>query len=71
MAVVAMMKCDSKSDSQAGDVRLSCVADVDGEYADFFEATPYGECQLGILNEKALEQFEPGAAYRVTFERVD
>lgn len=84
MTVVAMMQCSKKVNSevpeqgngergqvlQPGDVELVAYVDANGEYAEYFKYTPYGSCHLGILNDAALEQFEPGAVYRVTFERV-
>ena len=34
------------------------------------EATPQGEIELTITNQDAVDLFEPGAEYKVTFEKV-
>jgi hypothetical protein len=74
MNVVAMMTCEGKRDDKqnegTGDVSLRAVTGQDEHYKEFFQWTPYGTCTLGILNQSAYAQFEPGATYRVTFEKV-
>ncbi|MCS0459520.1 hypothetical protein [Rhizobium favelukesii] len=37
---------------------------------DWSKYTPHGELAMTITNPAAIEQFEPGAVYRVTFEKV-
>jgi len=64
-------KIDEEEDGNGGSVHLQPYADADGQYAEYFAATPGGECRLEILNQAALDQFEPGANYRVTFERIE
>ncbi|KKK82830.1 hypothetical protein LCGC14_2799490, partial [marine sediment metagenome] len=67
--------CDAKDEIEGEEggqeVRFSAYADADGEYEEFFRATPYGDAKLGILNGAAADFFEKGATYRVTFEKVD
>lgn len=41
--------------------------DADPENVRFTKATPWGTIKLGITNEKALEQFQPGKNYYVDF----
>lgn len=40
------------------------------ENALWSQYTPSGSITMGVLNEAATAQFEEGAEYRVTFERV-
>lgn len=69
--VEAVMRC-MKSGSEDGGVKLECIAEQDAglgqEYARFFEATPYGECFMSVMNEQASSQFIEGELYRVRFE---
>ncbi|MDP9809371.1 hypothetical protein J2W42_002219 [Rhizobium tibeticum] len=37
---------------------------------DLSKYTPQGELCMTITNPTSIEQFEPGAVYRVTFEKV-
>lgn len=71
--VTAIMSCDAKEEIEddGHEVRFSAYADAGGEYAEYFNATPYGDAKLGILNGAAAEFFEKGATYRVTFEKVE
>lgn len=75
MAVIAMVVCQSKEhDTQTpeqGKVTFTAVTGGNEEYQKYFSYTPYAYFQMGILNEEAFKQFEPGKTYRVTFEQVD
>lgn len=37
---------------------------------DWSKYTPSGELSKTVTNPAAIEQFEPGAVYRLTFEKV-
>jgi hypothetical protein len=65
--VEAVFGCASKKD---GKVSLTAVAENEKKYAEHFKWTPWGNIEMGILNESALAAFEPGALYKVTFEMV-
>jgi hypothetical protein len=73
MPVVAMMVCEKKEANTPGEkigqVGLRCV--TGDENAEFFKWTPWGECKIGTINEAAMDQFEVGVMYRVTFEKVE
>lgn len=68
MEVVAKFTCE---EVRGGNVRLRAVYDTnpDSENGKFFRYTPYGLIELGLLNESALEVFEPGKEYFVTFKK--
>lgn len=65
--VEAVFDCQSND----GEVHLECTYDSE-KWKAFTESTPYGEITM-VLDEDAPARdfFEPGATYRVTFERVD
>lgn len=44
---------------------------TDREDGAFWQATPSGELTMTINNQAAAEQFQPGAAFYLTFEPVD
>lgn len=47
------------------------LANDDGEWSDFTDITPGGEIAIDIMKgAAALEVFEEGAIYKVTFEKV-
>jgi len=74
--VEARFRCSSKSRVayEAGhqySVLLYPVHDREGENAEFFEATPGGECRLDLLHESGYDAFAPGKVYRVTFEEME
>lgn len=74
--VVAKMQChnveSSKSQySHQHKVKLGAVCSDTGENKDFADATPSGECWMNISNGRpALDFFEPGAEYYVTFTKA-
>ena len=75
MTVTAMVVCQSKEQDtqipEQGKVTLTAVTGGSEEAEKYFAYTPYAYFQMGILNEEAFKQFEPGKTYRVTFEQVD
>ena len=75
MSVVAMFVCESaEHDTQVpeqGNVRLRAVTDSTEESKKWSAFTPYGELKMGVLNDAAFRQFEPGKTYRLTIEQVD
>lgn len=78
MNVECVMRCDAKDPSTVegnegcAEVQLSTLVGSDGEqWVQHFRYTPYGDARLGLLNVPAAEAFEPGALYRVTFERIE
>lgn len=42
-------------------------SEPDSENSKFFAATPSGQLMLGVVNEKAAEQFEVGKEYYLDF----
>jgi hypothetical protein len=72
--VVAKMKLSSVTDTHYGPaykstkLRFECQYDQKlAEDVSFSKATPSGHCEMQIDNPTALEQFEVGKAYYVTF----
>lgn len=78
MSVIAKFKCDSvslsdhweKEKGQIASISMSPVYGDSEENKKFFAATPSGNISLGTVNPAAYEQFEQGAEYYVTFEKV-
>lgn len=52
-------------------IKLHPVADMDGENAKFFAATPSGSIELAIVNASAAKDFDIGTAFYVDFKRAD
>lgn len=75
-AVVAKMKCNEVNSTRAPyslthKVKLGAVCGSEGENAAFTKYTPSGECWMNIdATAPALEFFEPGQDYYVTFTKV-
>lgn len=69
MDVVAKFVCESIKDNA---VKLRAVYDPnpDSENGAFFKYTPWGEINMGIINDAALEEFEVGAEYLVNFKKA-
>lgn len=72
MSVTAKFKCTSTSNFEGGakGVKLGAVVGGSPENDQFFKWTPNATIELSTLNPAAAEQFEPGAEYLVTFEKV-
>lgn len=78
--VICKMRCHSKSQKIEGsnvvNVRLGAVFEPDPEKrmsrenAIFGNATPWGECVLGLHNQAAHEFFKEGRSYYITFTEV-
>lgn len=81
MSVVAKFRCEFKRPIRMHNggpvdgegVALRAVYDPDptSENGSFFKATPNGTIDIGIVSPEVSGYFEPGAEYRVTFERVE
>lgn len=56
---------------KAGGVGLMAVYGDSEENKKFFQATPYGELHMGILNPDALSLFEVGKEYYIDFSKVE
>ena len=76
-AVVAKMRCQVVESTQHSatykqhKVKLSAIYGKEGENKDFADATPSGECWMQISSGRpALEFFEPGQEYYVTFTKA-
>lgn len=72
-AVVAKMQCNRKETQDFGGstqhkVHLGAIYGTEGENKDFADATPSGECWMQISpGRRALDFFQPGKRYYVTF----
>lgn len=76
MSVVAKFKCHVvKMEGQGGDayaqVRLEAVTADTEENKTWAKYTPCGGLTMAITNPAAFEQFEEGAIYRLTLEKVE
>ena len=74
MSVVAKFKVERVDQSategqlSGGSVELVPVIDGSDENKQFFKYTPSGRIVLSTINQSALEQFELGKEFYVTFE---
>lgn len=76
-AVVAKMSCHFVESTKHNPnytqhkVKLGAVCGTDGDNKHFADATPSGECWMNISHGRpALDFFEPGAEYYVTFTKA-
>jgi hypothetical protein len=72
--VRAVFRCIDKKESESGDgvdIHMSAIADADGKYEEYFEATPYGEFEMGTINRAAADFFVPGKIYNLDFTPVE
>jgi hypothetical protein len=70
MAVRAKMyvtKTEQGIHGGAVELQVVCRGEDNKKWA---AATPTGNARFGILNQLALDEFQPGVEYFVTFERV-
>lgn len=66
--VRAKFVCESKIIRADGEtVKLSAVTHDSVENERYFKWTPFGQIEIGILNEDAAAQFEPGKEYFIDF----
>ncbi len=52
-------------------IKLGCVVDGSEENKKFFKYTPFGQIELGTLNQAAWEQFPLGSEMYVDFNAVE
>jgi len=71
MSVRAKFKCVSVSPENSGSIKLQPVYYGSKENEEFFNATPYGEISLNIVNKPAAEYFEIGKEYYVDFTAAE
>lgn len=72
MNVRAKFRVESKTQTASGyEVKMHTVYAGTEENDKYFNATPYGEITMGILNEAAAAQFVPGQYYYVDFTQTD
>ncbi len=69
MGVRAKFKVVSVTESEGGNksVKLQPVTGGSPENESFFKWTPYGEINMGTINQEAAEQFKPGQQFYVDF----
>lgn len=69
MSVRAKFQCTSANEVGEGfkNVSMSPVFGGSEENKRFFNATPSGSIQLGVINAEAAQQFEVGKEYYVDF----
>ena len=73
MSVRAKFKCVSKTQREDGDgfeVKLEPVVSGSAENESFFRYTPWGNCEIGTINESAAAQFDEGAEYYLDFTKA-
>lgn len=75
--VRSKFKCESKTITADGaTVKLSPVIGGSKENENFFKYTPYGNIEIGVLNDSAkgfsvAAEFEPGKEYFVDFSKAE
>lgn len=72
MTVRAMFHCDEKIETRDGyRLKFSAVVGDSALAEQFFKYTPYGQIEMGTVNDAAAAQFKPGRAYFIDFIPVD
>ena len=72
MSVVAKFKCIKKIQTENGtEVVMKPVTGDSPENKEFFKWTPFGELNMGTVNENVSKQFEVGKEYYLTFEETE
>lgn len=78
--VVAKMRCVEKADRVAYSndpkakhttVKLQPVYANEGPNKSWSEATPSGQVEMQITNQSAVDAFELGSSYLITFEKTE
>lgn len=64
-------QCGLKDPGEKGGVTLYPVYSGSEENKKFFDCTPSGQIQLGILNPEAFKQFEPGKEYYIDISEAN
>lgn len=68
----AKFKCDEVSQTvHGGNIKLSPVVAGSEENSRFFNYTPYGQIEIGTVNQEVIKQFIPGNNYYVDFTPAD
>ena len=69
MGTRAKFKVISVTESEGGNksVKLQPVTGGSKENESFFKWTPYGEINMGTINQEAAAQFKPGQQFYVDF----
>lgn len=61
-------KCDEVTQTvYGGRIKLSPVVSGSEENEKFFKYTPYGQMEIGTINQEVIQQFIPGNEYYVDF----
>jgi hypothetical protein len=70
--VRAKFKCVEKTQMESGEkIKLHPVTGGSPENENFFKWTPFGQIEIGILNENASKEFEVGQEYLVDFTKAN
>ena len=56
---------------EEGKIKLTPVMDGSEENRRFFKYTPYGQIEIGTINEDAIKQFIPGKSFYVDFTEAE
>ena len=66
MTVRAKFKCESKTQFVGGQsIKMVPVTHGSPENEKFFKYTPYGNMEIGTINDEAAAQIEPGKEYYI------
>jgi hypothetical protein len=64
----AKFKCDEVAQTvNGGKIKLSPVVSGSDENKRFFNYTPYGQIEIGTINQEVIQQFIPGKEYYIDF----
>ena len=71
MTVRAKFQCTKKETvADYTSVTLNAVTSGSEENDRFFEGTPFGQLEMGTINEEAAKQFEEGQEYYIDIIRA-
>ena len=72
MTVRCKFRCESKTENENGfRISMRPVTCGSPENADFFKRTPFGQLEMGTINEKAAKQFVPGKEYYIDITEAE
>jgi len=60
----------TEMEGNSGKVKFQPVTGGSPENETFFKWTPYGQIEIGTINEEVLKQLEVGAEYFVDFTKA-